>query len=286
MKTDSLFYELFRHWPGVALELAGLYPSRADGYEFRSEEIKQTAFRLDGVLAPPENSDDPWLFVEVQFQPDDTLYRRLFAEIFLYLHRLTCPKIWRAQVIYPSPQIERIPAGYDNLLQLLEIQRIDLQSLTGQDRPTPGWDLLSLIVEEDDLAIPRARRLIEHSATTKADPTLINFIETILVYKLPRSTREEIQTMLGITDVDLKQTRFYQDVHAEGKLEGKAEGKLEGRRTEAAEMLKRLAQLRFGALPGDVHTIIASADIAQLEEWLERLLTVPNLAAIFTDSGH
>jgi predicted transposase YdaD len=173
---------------------------------------------------------------------------------------------------------------------LPEIQRIDLQSLTGQDRPTPGWDLLSLIVEEDDLAIPRARRLIEHSATTTADPTLINFIETILVYKLPRSTREEIQTMLGISDVDLKQTRFYQDVHAEGKLEGKlegkAEGKLEGRRSEAAEMLKRLAQLRFGALPGDVHTIIASADIAQLEEWLERLLTAPNLAAIFSDSGH
>ena len=23
MKTDSLFYELFRRWPGVALELAG-----------------------------------------------------------------------------------------------------------------------------------------------------------------------------------------------------------------------------------------------------------------------
>jgi predicted transposase/invertase (TIGR01784 family) len=239
MKTDSLFYELFRHWHGVALELAGLDPIRADGYEFRSEEIKQTAFRLDGVLAPPEDSHDPWLFVEVQLQPDDALYRRLFAEIFLYLHRLPRPKIWRALVIYPNPQIERIPTGYNNLLQLPEIQRIDLQSLTGQDRPTPGWDLLSLIVEEADLAIPRARRLIEHSGTTTADPTLINFIETILVYKLPRSTREEIQTMLGITDIDLKQTRFYQDVLAEGRQEGWQEGRQEGQQEGEARLLRR-----------------------------------------------
>ena len=278
MKTDSLFYELFRRWPGVALDLAGLDPSRADAYEFRSEEIKQTAFRLDGILAPPESSDDPWLFLEVQFQPDDSLYRRLFAEIFLYLHRLPTPRPWRALIIYPTAQTERIPTGYASLLQLPEIQRIDLSSLTGQDSPTPGWDLLNLIVEEADLAITRARRLLAHSGTTAPDPALINFIETILVYKLPRSTREEIQTMLGITDIDLKQTRFYQDVHAEGTLEG--------RRTEAAILLMRLAQVRFGDVPAAIQAAIADAELEQLEHWLERLVTAPSLAAIFTDSAH
>jgi predicted transposase YdaD len=43
MKTDILFYELFRHWPGVALQLAGLDPICAEGYEFPFEEIKQSA---------------------------------------------------------------------------------------------------------------------------------------------------------------------------------------------------------------------------------------------------
>ena len=38
---------------------------------------------------------------------------------------------------------------------------------------------------------------------------LVNFIETVLVYKLPQCTREEIQTMIGLTDIDLMQTRFY-----------------------------------------------------------------------------
>lgn len=93
MKTDSLFYELFRRWPALALDLAGLDPQAGPRYIFRAEELKQTAFRLDGVLTPPEDSEEPWVFVEVQFQPDETLYRRLFAEIFLFLHRAPKAKV-------------------------------------------------------------------------------------------------------------------------------------------------------------------------------------------------
>lgn len=70
MKTDSLFYDLFRHWPALALDLAGLDPAAADRYEFRAEELKQTAFRLDGLLVPAADSDEPYVFIEVQFQPD------------------------------------------------------------------------------------------------------------------------------------------------------------------------------------------------------------------------
>ena len=96
--------------------------------------------------------------------------------------------------------------------------------------------------------------------------------------------------MLGITDIDLKQTRFYQDVHAEGKeegkLEGKLEGNLEGRSTEAASLLMRLTQVRFGDVPAAIQDIIADAELEQLEHWLERLVTAPSLAAIFTDSAH
>ena len=40
----------------------------------------------------------------------------------------------------------------------------------------------------------------------------VDFIETILVYKLPKLSREEIKEMIGLQDIELKQTRFYQDV--------------------------------------------------------------------------
>ena|GEM_PF-2626037 len=61
MKTDSLYYELFPQWPAAALDLAWLDPAAAERYTFRAEELKQAAFRLD-----------------------DSLYPRLFAELFRY----------------------------------------------------------------------------------------------------------------------------------------------------------------------------------------------------------
>ena len=114
MKTDSLFYRLFQTMPTLALELAGLTVAEPVRYEFRSEEIKQTAFRLDGVLIPTAGSPEaPIVFVEVQYQPDEQFYGRLFAEILLYLYRNARPHPWRALVIYPNRAVEtgRCAAG-------------------------------------------------------------------------------------------------------------------------------------------------------------------------------
>lgn len=109
MKTDSLFYRLFQAMPTLALELAGIPISDQATYQFRSEEIKQTAFRLDGVLMPTaEVREAPVVFVEVQYQPDDGFYGRFFAEVFLYLYRCPPPHPWRAMVIYPHRAVERV----------------------------------------------------------------------------------------------------------------------------------------------------------------------------------
>ena len=62
-------------------------------------------------------------------------------------------------------------------------------------------------------------------ATIKRD--LINLIETIIVYKLPKKSREEIEAMLGLSE--LKQTRVYQEALEEGKQEGKQEGEAKGK---------------------------------------------------------
>ena len=53
MKTDKLFYRLLHAQPGLALELAGLSAPYPEGYRHRSLELKETSFRLDGVLEPP-----------------------------------------------------------------------------------------------------------------------------------------------------------------------------------------------------------------------------------------
>ncbi|NEP81446.1 MAG: DUF2887 domain-containing protein [Okeania sp. SIO3C4] len=66
MKTDSIFYRLFLELPGIYFQLIGQSPTLANSYQFRSVEIKQTAFRLDGVLVPNTQSPDtPIHFTEV-----------------------------------------------------------------------------------------------------------------------------------------------------------------------------------------------------------------------------
>jgi hypothetical protein len=58
---------------------------------------------------------------------------------------------------------------------------------------------------------------------------------------------------------------------------GKDQGRLEG---EAKTLLKQLA-LRFGPVSEDVEKRVRSAPEAELERWLERVLTAASLEGVF-----
>jgi Protein of unknown function (DUF2887) len=87
VKTDSIFYRLFQEFPSIFFELIERPPETANLYQFSSVEVKQTAFRIDGVFLPIQNEDNPIYFVEVQFQPDLDIYSRIISEVFLYLRQ-------------------------------------------------------------------------------------------------------------------------------------------------------------------------------------------------------
>jgi predicted transposase YdaD len=75
LKTDSIFYRIFQTDPGILFELLGRSSELAQNYEFSSVEIKQVAFRIDGVLLPKPHSPDKTVwFIEVQFQEDQAFY--------------------------------------------------------------------------------------------------------------------------------------------------------------------------------------------------------------------
>ena len=58
---------------------------------------------------------------------------------------------------------------------------------------------------------------MESERLDKIDVDGLDLIETILVYKLPHLSREEIKQMLSVYEVKLQDTRFYQEVSAEGE---------------------------------------------------------------------
>jgi len=280
MKTDSLFYRIFKQSPQLVLELAGIEQAGAESYQFRSEEIKLTAFRLDGVLIPPLKKPElPLVFVEVQFQVDQAFYSRFFCEIFFYLHQNQPPNPWQAVVIYPARNIETSgERHYSPLLESRQVQRIYLDELTYKPSGKARMRLLQLIIEDVKQAPKAARELIEAiesgGLATDNKAQILELIETILVYKFPKLSREEIQQMLGYNDISLKETRFYQDVYAEGQQEGKQEGRQEGRQEECVALVMRLLRRRLGVHPEVDQALphFQAMTVEQLEELAEALL--------------
>jgi predicted transposase YdaD len=70
--------------------------------------------------------------------------------------------------------------------------------------------------------------------------------------------------MLHLPEVELKQTRFYQDVFAEGRTEGQQQ--------EAAVLVLRQLRRRLGAVPAEVESQIRALPVAELEALGEALL--------------
>lgn len=226
MKTDSIFYRLFQTFPGIFFELIDQPLSEANIYEFMSVEIKQTAFRIDGLFLPaPGSCSQHIYFVEVQFQPDPNLYSRFFAEIFLYLRHNYPQNDWRAVVVYANRSVDA--GNIENYRELFESQRVSrvyLEELA-EAAQSIGIQTVKLVVEAEEKATERARNLIDKARQEIADEVskreLIQLIETILVYKFPQKSREEIEKMLGLTE--LKQTRVYQEALEEGERKAKLE---------------------------------------------------------------
>ena len=243
------------------MELAGLDYTDAQAYRFCSEEIKQTAFRLDGILTPTTvHSELPLIFVEVQFQPDAAFYSRFFCEIFFYLHQNRPAQPWQAVVIYPARQVETDGSlHYSTLLESNRIKRIYLEDIKDPPTDRMGLQLIQLIVADEEKAINAAQNLLKRikiQADQETAAHWLEWVETILVYKLPRLSREEIQKMLGYNDIELKQTRFYQDVFKEGEV----------------KIILRQLNRQFGSLTPKMITNIQQLNSDQLEALADKVL--------------
>jgi predicted transposase/invertase (TIGR01784 family) len=253
MKTDSIFYNIFQEFPFVFFALLGIPPDSANQYQFTSQEIKQLAFRLDGLFLPiVPDPQLPFYVVEVQFQPDPTLYYRLFAELFIYLKQYQPPHPWQLVVIYPNRQTERENSiHFQEMLALPKITRIYIDELSASETASLPIKVLKLVIEPDNTAENFAIGLARQAESEISDSTVrknfINLLETIIVYKLPQKTREEVAAMFSLTN--LKQTRFYQDVFAEGKAEAEAEAEAKAEaKAQAEKQRQKLAIFRLFSL--------------------------------------
>ncbi|WP_017653933.1 DUF2887 domain-containing protein [Fortiea contorta] len=268
MRRDSIFYKLFQQFPSLLFELLTNQPENAEEYKFDCVVVKEPKFEIDGVfLPPPSESPGVVYFCEVQFQKDERLYERVFAESYLYFYR-NRDRFSNLQIviIYPSRSLEQTDINpYLSQLNSPQVSRIYLDEL-GDIRSLPLWvALMVLTTLETERSIEEAKYLLARSQQDipqAGNRAIIDLLTTIMVYKFEGKSQREVEEMLGIT---LQETRVYREIMAEGEQREKS-------------LILRLLSRRVGELPQDVRSQVECLPLEQLENLGEALLDFTSMA--------
>jgi predicted transposase/invertase (TIGR01784 family) len=261
MRRDSIFYKLFKQFPSLLFELVDEPPAEADSYQFESVEVKETAFRIDGVFLPPANAvSQVVFFAEVQFQKDENLYFRFFSELSLFLHRHSIRyDDWYGVIIFGSRSLE--PSNlkiHRSLLAGDQVRRVYLDELGDVQQQPLGLGLMLLTIKEDTEAIKTAKFLLAE-ARKQSEAAIIDLITTIIVYKFKKFSRKEIITMLGL---DLEEPRAIQEAKEE----------------EALSITLRFLNRRLGNIPDELLSQVQGLSLIQIEDLCDVLLDFVTVA--------
>jgi predicted transposase/invertase (TIGR01784 family) len=271
MRRDSIFYKLFQQYPFVLFQLLENPPQNAELYKFDSVAVKEPKFEIDGVFLPPESEPKGTVyFSEVQFQKDEQLYERLFAESHLYFYRNRDRfSDWQAVIIYPYRNIEQSDISpHRSLLNGDQVHRIYLDEL-GDIQELPLWvGLMVLTTLKESQAPAAARNLLTRSnQENSSNEMILEMITTIMMYRFENLTLREVQVMLGIS---LERSRAYQEI------------KQEGREESALNLVMRQLTRRLGELPEESKNNIAGLSLTNLENLGEALLDFTSLQDLQT----
>jgi predicted transposase/invertase (TIGR01784 family) len=198
MITDPLFYRLFETSPETFFLLLGLpietARETAARYRYQAIEFKETAHRVDGVFLPKEPGL-PLYFLEVQFYPLPSVFADLLVKVFTYLKQHDPAQDFVAVVLFAGRSLEPPEAAaYRPLFDAGLIRRFYLDEMQQLPDAPLGLSILYLIRQVENQAPEMARDLVARAKAEIADAALradlIEFIETIIMYKVPRLTRE------------------------------------------------------------------------------------------------
>jgi len=212
MRTDTIFYQLFKTFNSLLFELLNLPVEQ--GYQFTSVEVKEKAFRLDGIFAPSQ-LDKPIYFIEVQFQPKPSFYREFLGEVFLYLSQFDRKNDWKIVAIFAKRSLEptEITTFQGELIESGRIIRVYLDELTTET--SVGITIIQLITSSSQDAPKLVADIKAKTSNQPVSRDIMELIETVLLYKFNNLSREEIEDMFTLAD--LKETKVYQEALQEGK---------------------------------------------------------------------
>jgi predicted transposase YdaD len=181
------------------------------------------------------------------------------------------------------------------MLNCQRLQRVYLEDLVDRETDSFAIAIIQLILSSESQAVTMARRLgekIEQETDPEIQEQVLELIETVLVYKFPKLSRQEIEAMF--TYSDLKQTRVYQEAKEEGEQRGLQLGEQRGLQLGEqkglklgekrgmvkgqATMLLRLLNRKFGQISPSLRGKVNKLSAKQLENLAEALFDLETIA--------
>jgi predicted transposase YdaD len=199
---------------------------------------------------------------------------------------------WKAIAIFARRSYEPEPRSHvQEMLNCQRLQRVYLEDLVDRETDSFAIAIVQLILSSESQAVAMARQLgdkIEQENDPEIQEQVLELIETVLVYKFPKLTRQEIEAMF--TYSDLKQTRVYQDAKEEGEQRGEQRGLQLGEQKGLklgeqrglvkgqATMLLRLLNRKFGQISPSLRGKVNKLSAKQLENLAEALFDLETIA--------
>lgn len=185
------------------------------------------------------------------------------------------------------------------MLDCQRIRRVYLEDLLERETDSFAIGIIQLILSSESQAVTMARQLgekIEQENNTEIQEQVLELIETVLVYKFPKLSRQEIEAMF--TYSDLKQTRVYQEAREEGEQRGLQVGEKLGEQRGLklgeqkglklgeqrglvkgqATMLLRMLSRKFGQITPSLRGKVNKLSAEQLENLAEALFDLETIA--------
>jgi predicted transposase YdaD len=276
MKTDQLFYELFKLDPRSLFRLVQL---NVEGeYAFESVVVKTTEKRFDG-LGKRTDGCGPNIFLEIQGYDDPKIYWRLFREVCTYHEQTDTTTPFLAVIVFLD---EKYDPGDCRLACLPPDQLIRANLM---DCLRTVWDNAGSLTVLKPLAIARKEDMVGEIRQWKADiqalrlpeyktKTLIDLLEYLIIQRFPELDLKEVTTMLQLTP--LEETVAGRQVFQMGLNEGMKKGEKKGEKKwiQKGELIGeiRLAQ-RLLQRPRSSSAELARMNLKALKMLLRQLET-------------
>ena len=282
MKTDALFYELFKFDPGSLFDLISM--NMEGDYVFESITVKTTEKRFDGFLKRADGQG-PNVFIEIQGYDDPGFYWRLFREICTWYEQSENDEPFVAIALFINENHIPKKCPFTDIVLPNQFRQFNLSDCLKANENKAGvlTVLKPLILKKKSQLselVPQWKSELDSLKLPENKAALLEeLLGCSIIQRFPKLTLKEVQQMLQLTPLEksvavqqlirINITKSKKEAKAEGIKEGKEKGIKQGELIGEIRTLQRI--LKY---PQNTQAELAEKPLKELRTLLLKLKVV------------